>query len=241
MLAIQTQLTKKRSALGNISNATSSTTNGLVSCSNGSNTSLNGANTLPIKEVTKKSRFGLQETNTVSCTNAASIMPVTCVNPVQPVLKKSDSVMTNKKSTLVPKETVSSKENFSSILPNGFNKNKKSLQQLPDCKQINNITSKPVSQSVSTASTASNKSDLNEIKQEAILKLEQLKTESISDMQEAISELKEELEPVEQWEDIDANENDEFNANDYVNFIFKYYKDEKTNSLFTITLKSSLK
>lgn len=227
MLAIQTQLTKKRSALGNISNATSSTTNGLVSCSNGSNTSLNGANTLPIKEVTKKSRFGLQETNTVSCTNAASIMPVTCVNPVQPVLKKSDSVMTNKKSTLVPKETVSSKENFSSILPNGFNKNKKSLQQLPDCKQINNITSKPVSQSVSTASTASNKSDLNEIKQEAILKLEQLKTESISDMQEAISELKEELEPVEQWEDIDANENDEFNANDYVNFIFKYYKDRE--------------
>jgi len=240
MLAMQSQMTKKRSALGNISNATSST-NPLVSCSNGSNTSLNGASTLPIKEVSKKSRFGVQETNTVSCTHAASVVPVTCVNQVPAAQKKCDSLVTNKKTTLVPKETVSSKENFSSILPNAF-RNKKSLPQLPECKQATNST-KPACQSaaVSASSATTNKSDLNEIKQEAILKLEQLKTEtglskceSMSDIQECLDHhgktdsLKEELEPAEEeWEDIDANDNDEFNANDYVNYIFKYYTERE--------------
>jgi hypothetical protein len=31
----------------------------------------------------------------------------------------------------------------------------------------------------------------------------------------------------EDWEDIDMNDNDEFNANDYVNSIFKYYKERE--------------
>jgi hypothetical protein len=40
------------------------------------------------------------------------------------------------------------------------------------------------------------------------------------------------LQPIESWEDIDANDTDEFNASDYVNYIFKYYNERENK--FTI-------
>jgi G2/mitotic-specific cyclin-B3 len=235
-------MNKKRSALGNISNATGvSTTNGLTLGNNNLNSASN-------KEVTKKSRIGLQESNITS----------TLPNGVQPVLKKSDSVSTSKKSAFLTKETA--KENFSSILPMpcsflSNNKKKiderKSLHQLPECKQAKN-------------NTTNNKPDLNEIKQEAIQKLKQIKVESglskpdsddmdeieliddnedeevnsndENDDSEAKSSKEEmaiaDLQPIESWEDIDANDTDEFNASDYVNYIFKYYNERENK--FTI-------
>jgi len=74
-LTLQSQITKKRSALGNISNATgSSTTNNLTNCNTGTNSSINSASST--KEVSKKSRFGVQDPNSV-IVNATSTLPVT--------------------------------------------------------------------------------------------------------------------------------------------------------------------
>lgn len=248
-LTIQSQLTKKRSALGNISNATgSSTTNNLTSCNTGSSSSINSASST--KEVSKKSRFGVHDTNTVIA-NATSTLPVTC--GIQPMLKKSESILTNKKQSFLAKETVSSKENFSSLLPSSFLNSKKkpseqkNLQQLheskPGNKSNNNGTTSNeniLRQSISSSASISiklEKSDINEIKQEAIQKLEQIKTENglsksntVNEMQDGFNDEVEELckkSLQENWEDIDANDNDEFNANDYVNSIFKYYKERE--------------
>lgn len=259
-LAIQSQLTKKRSALGNISNGTggggSSTSTNLSSCNTGSNSSINSASST--KEVSKKSRFGVHDTNTAT-TNATATLPLTC--GVQPVLKKSDSILANKKSSLLTKETVGSKENFSnSLLPSSLLGNKKKQneqknQQQPETKSgttakttnaiatSNETNARQLMHSSTSINIKPEKSDINDIKQEAILKLEQIKTESglskpntDNEMQECFEDehhdhhdVKEEekIQSTANWEDIDANDVDEFNANDYVNYIFKYYNERE--------------
>jgi len=249
-LTLQSQITKKRSALGNISNATgSSTTNNLTNCNTGTNSSINSASST--KEVSKKSRFGVQDPNTV-IVNATSTLPVT--SGVQPILKKSDSILTNKKQSFLAKDTVSSKENFSSLLPNSFLNNKKKTSEQKNLSQLQDGNFDIVKTNVNIATANENilrqsmpssvsinmkleKSDINEIKQEAIQKLEQIKTENGLSKSNTDNEMKEcfndEVEESSQdqlqedWEDIDMNDNDEFNANDYVNSIFKYYKERE--------------
>ena len=66
-----------------------------MSCNNGSSSSINSSISLSVKEVSKKSRFGSQDSN------AALIVPTNCMNAVQPVLKKSDSSLANKKSSFL--------------------------------------------------------------------------------------------------------------------------------------------
>jgi len=249
-LTLQSQITKKRSALGNISNATgSSTTNNLTNCNTGTNSSINSASST--KEVSKKSRFGVQDPNSV-IVNATSTLPVT--SGVQPILKKSDSILTNKKQSFLAKDTVSSKENFSSLLPNSFLNNKKKTSEQKNLSQLQDGNFDIVKTNVNIATANENilrqsmpssvsinmkleKSDINEIKQEAIQKLEQIKTENGLSKSNTDNEMKEcfndEVEESSQdqlqedWEDIDMNDNDEFNANDYVNSIFKYYKERE--------------
>jgi len=237
-------MNKKRSALGNISNATGvSTTNGLT---------VSNSNSASNKEVTKKSRIGLQESNSCANNNANIVSCTTLPNGVQPVLKKSDSGSTSKKSAFLTKETA--KENFSSLLPmpcSFLSSNKKKNNDQKNAQQAKN-------------NTKLEKCDLIEIKQEAIQKLKQIKVESglskpdSNDMEEielidavdqedddvdteSSNNIKEEMtcaetpsSPIqlESWEDIDANDTDEFNASDYVNYIFKYYNEREEK--FTI-------
>jgi hypothetical protein len=68
----------------------------LTNCNTGTNSSINSASST--KEVSKKSRFGVQDPNTV-IVNATSTLPVT--SGVQPILKKSDSILTNKKQSFL--------------------------------------------------------------------------------------------------------------------------------------------
>lgn len=51
--------------------------------------------------------------------------------------------------------------------------------------------------------------------------------QELDEEEQNIESLKGAEEPAEDWDDIDANDNDEFSANDYVNYIFKYYKERE--------------
>ena len=60
--------------------------------------------------------------------------------------------------------------------------------------------------------------------------------QELDEEEQIIESLKEAEEPTEDWDDIDANDNDEFNANDYVNYIFKYYKEREDKFAIKIDL-----
>lgn len=226
-----TQTKKKRSALENISNATGFSNNNCVG--------LNG------KEVIKKSRYG-----------SGQVLPAfssTTSNNAAPTLRKSDSLFVSKKtlstnisstkdSTLtrnqsgkiqssksatknaetanLPKSFSASTTSYKKIEQNDFQNfkidPKMKIQNLEPSLVEMNIERQLATTCISTDNLTVN---FDTEKSNSSIRIELNKQGSLK------SQLIEE--PIEDWDNIDENDNDEFNVADYVTYIFKHYRERE--------------
>jgi len=237
--AANQQIKKKRTALENISNANGNANN------NGNSINAN-------KEVTKKSRFG-NNVFGISLHSNNDNQNINVLKKSDSVLipKKSSSkaissskenlnflVPPNKKSSTSENKTKVNKSSGLQPITNSSSNNQainKSLSAGPtgiikpidihktECNvklEINkdlNIERQLASTTLTTTS--------EEIKQESeSISITSTSTLTVQQKQQALDICPEDISD---WEDIDANDIDEFSANNYVSYIFKYYRERE--------------
>lgn len=194
-------------------------------------------NNLCLAESSKKSNSKENLNNLIPSSFGTNILPAS-FNPnikKQPLQTSVNNKIATKSSNLDASKTNptagSKQQSAASILPSNKSLSASLVLNKNEFKAKENKQEKDKLESKTNEAYTCNESSLEH--QLATTSLSSNEAINISDstdlLKEFVTELKENAaaENIKGWEDIDAGEIDEFNANDYVTFIFKYYRERE--------------